>query len=219
MGRIPIRPIHYRMRTRTLLELDARLTADLHVADRPGTLRTIASVFARSGDSWFWGLALVCVWWLGSTFWKQWAIVMLASISVLAALVMGLKFVIRRRRPAGDWGGIYRNTDPHSFPSGHAARAFLIAVIAAGLGPAWAALALWVWAPLVSAGTRRHGRALPVGRGGGFDRGDRGRAGGHATPRAISSAAGSPRQSPTLVSFHYGAANRYLVRVLLRIER
>ena len=35
-------------------------------------------------------------------------------------------------------------------PSGHAARAFLIAVIAAGLGPFWAALALWVWAPLVS---------------------------------------------------------------------
>ena len=75
---------------------------------------------------------------------------MLASISILAALVMGLKFVIRRRRPAGDWGGIYRNTDPHSFPSGHAARAFLIAVIAAGLGPVWGAIALWVWAPLVS---------------------------------------------------------------------
>ena len=138
------------MQIRSLLELDARLTANLHVADRPGSLRTIASVFARSGDSWFWGLALVCLWWLGSVFWKQWAIIMLASISILAALVMGLKFVIRRRRPAGDWGGIYRNTDPHSFPSGHAARAFLIAVIAAGLGPVWGAIALWVWAPLVS---------------------------------------------------------------------
>jgi undecaprenyl-diphosphatase len=138
------------MQLRSLLQLDARLSTNLHVADRPGALRTIAAVLAHSGDSWFWGMALLCLWWLGSAFWKQWAIVMLASISLLAALVMGLKFVIRRRRPAGDWGSIYRNTDPHSFPSGHAARAFLIAVLAAGLGPFWGAVALWVWAPLVS---------------------------------------------------------------------
>ena len=60
------------------------------------------------------------------------------------------KFPIRRRRPEGEWGGIYRNTDPHSFPSGHAARAFLIAVMATGLGPAWAGVILWFWAPLVA---------------------------------------------------------------------
>jgi undecaprenyl-diphosphatase len=80
----------------------------------------------------------------------MWAIIMLAAISVLAALVMGLKFIIRRRRPEGDWGSIYRNTDPHSFPSGHAARAFLIAVLAMALGPAGLAIGLWIWAPLVS---------------------------------------------------------------------
>jgi undecaprenyl-diphosphatase len=72
------------------------------------------------------------------------------GISALAVIVMALKFSIRRRRPEGEWGGIYRNTDPHSFPSGHAARAFLIAVLATGLGPAWLAIVLWVWAPLVS---------------------------------------------------------------------
>jgi len=64
--------------------------------------------------------------------------------------VMMLKFIIRRRRPEGEWGGIYRNTDPHSFPSGHAARAFMIALVATSLGPAWAGILLWVWAPLVS---------------------------------------------------------------------
>jgi undecaprenyl-diphosphatase len=105
---------------------------------------------AHSGDSWFWGAALGLLWWFSNSYWKQWAIVMLAAISVLAILVMGLKFIIRRRRPEGDWGSIYRNTDPHSFPSGHAARAFLIAELATGMGPAWAALALWVWAPFVS---------------------------------------------------------------------
>lgn len=134
----------------SILQLDARFSERLRVAEKPGALRNVAIFFAHSGDSWFWGAALVIVWTLSNTFWKQWAIVMLAGISVLAALVMTLKFIIRRRRPEGEWGGIYRNTDPHSFPSGHAARAFMIAVVAAGLGPAGLALILWLWAPLVS---------------------------------------------------------------------
>lgn len=138
------------MKMHSLLELDARLSEQLHLAERPGRLRDAAIVLAHSGDSWFWGAALVILWGLGNPAWKQWAIVMLAAISALAALVMTLKFAIGRRRPEGEWGSIYRNTDPHSFPSGHAARAFMIAVLAAGLGPAWAAVALWVWAPLVS---------------------------------------------------------------------
>ena len=53
-----------------------------------------------------------------------------AWVGMLAALVLVLKFLIRRRRPEGEWGGIYRQTDPHSFPSGHAARSVLIAVLA-----------------------------------------------------------------------------------------
>ena len=120
------------------------------MAEKPGLLRGIAVFLAHSGDSWFWGAALVIVWLVTDSAWKHWAVVVLLAISVLAALVMILKFTIRRRRPEGDWGGIYRNTDPHSFPSGHAARAFLIAVMASGLGPAGLALALWIWAPLVS---------------------------------------------------------------------
>ncbi len=86
----------------------------------------------------------------GDAHWKEWSVVLLGSISVLVVVVMSLKFIIRRRRPEGEWGGIYRNTDPHSFPSGHAARAFLIAVMATGLGPAWAGILLWIWAPLVA---------------------------------------------------------------------
>ena len=138
------------MNPTTLLKLDARLSDQLRVAERPGALRSIAIFFAHSGDSWFWGAALIILWALANSFWKQWAILELAGISVLAALVMSLKFLIRRRRPEGEWGGIYRNTDPHSFPSGHAARACMIAVVAAGLGPLWLALILWIWAPLVA---------------------------------------------------------------------
>ena len=75
---------------------------------------------------------------------------MLFSIVVLAVLVLVVKFTVRRRRPEGEWGLLYRSTDPHSFPSGHAARAFELAVLASGLGPAWLAIALWIWAPLVA---------------------------------------------------------------------
>lgn len=75
---------------------------------------------------------------------------MAAGILVLAMLVLAVKFSVRRSRPPGEWGAIYRNTDPHSFPSGHAARAALLAVMALGLGPAWFAILILVWVPLVS---------------------------------------------------------------------
>jgi membrane-associated phospholipid phosphatase len=135
---------------RSILELDARLSDRLRVAEQPGLLRTLAVFFAHSGDSWFWGLGLLLLWWLGDSFWRQWSLILFAGIAVMAVIVMTIKFTVRRRRPEGEWGGIYRATDPHSFPSGHAARCFLIAVLVIGLGPAWLAILLCVWAPLVS---------------------------------------------------------------------
>ena len=134
----------------SILELDARLSDQMRVAEKPGALRAIAVFFAHSGDSWFWALGLIVLWIVGNSFWKEWSIVQFGSISLLAIMVLLIKFRIRRQRPVGEWGRIYRNTDPHSFPSGHAARAFLIATIAAGLGPAWLATLLWIWAPLVA---------------------------------------------------------------------
>jgi membrane-associated phospholipid phosphatase len=123
------------MSLRSILELDARLSRQMRVAEKPGALRSLAAFFAHSGDSWFWGAALIILWFISDSFWREWEVVEFVGISLLAALVMGIKFLVRRRRPEGEWGGIYRNTDPHSFPSGHAARAFLIAVIGAALGP------------------------------------------------------------------------------------
>ncbi|RJP49535.1 MAG: phosphatase PAP2 family protein [Anaerolineaceae bacterium] len=138
------------MTFRSILELDARLSDRLHVAEKPGLLRTLAVFFAHSGDSWFWGLGLLILWWQGDAFWKRWAVTLFVCIAFLAVTVLMIKLIVRRRRPEGEWGGIYRSTDPHSFPSGHAARAFLIAVLAIGLGPAWLAVLLCIWAPLVS---------------------------------------------------------------------
>jgi len=138
------------MSLRSVLDLDARLSEKMRVAEKPGALRAIAVFFAHSGDSWFWAIGLFALWAGGDSFWKKWAVVQFVGISLLAALVMSIKFLVRRRRPAGEWGNIYRNTDPHSFPSGHAARSFFIAVIALGLDPGTVAIVLCVWAPLVA---------------------------------------------------------------------
>jgi undecaprenyl-diphosphatase len=138
------------MNFKSLLELDARLSAQTRVAEKPGALRSFAIFFAHSGDSWFWGLALIILWFISQEFWKDWSVLEFTGIAILAVVVLAIKFTVRRRRPEGEWGGIYRNTDPHSFPSGHAARAFLIATIGTILGPGWLALILWLWAPLVS---------------------------------------------------------------------
>ncbi|HAV78343.1 MAG TPA: hypothetical protein DCX53_13430 [Anaerolineae bacterium] len=138
------------MSLQPVIDLDARLSKKMRVAEKPGALRYISIFFAHSGDSWFWAIALIALWAGGDMLWKKWAVVQFVGISLLAAMVLGIKFLVRRRRPEGEWGGIYRNTDPHSFPSGHAARSFLIAVLASGLGPNGVAIVLWIWAPLVA---------------------------------------------------------------------
>lgn len=120
------------------------------MAEKPGLLHILGAFLAHSGDSWFWGLALVAIWAFGGDFWKAWSLRLLIAIAATAVIVFALKLTFRRRRPEGDWGGIYRNTDPHSFPSGHAARGVLLAVLVSVMGPAWLAPILIIWAPLVA---------------------------------------------------------------------
>jgi undecaprenyl-diphosphatase len=138
------------MNAQSLLDLDARLSKQMRIAEKPGSLRTVAAILAHSGDSWFWGLGLAALWLLGNPEWKTWALKILISIFFLAVVVLITKFAVRRKRPEGEWGAIYRTTDPHSFPSGHAARSVLLAVLVLGWGPAAAAPLMIIWAPLVA---------------------------------------------------------------------
>ena len=130
-------------------EFDARWSARLRVAEKPGISRSLAMVFAHSGDSWFWLLGLGLLWAFGNPAYQSLAIRFIAATLVLALLVMTLKFTIRRSRPEGDWGTVYRKTDPHSFPSGHAARAAMIAMLALLCCPVAIGLTLTIWALLV----------------------------------------------------------------------
>ncbi len=141
-------------RLEAILTRDAHLSARLRLAPPQngggGALWAAAVVLAHSGDSWLWMGVLGLIWLLGGGEWHRRAALLALAVGAQALVIFALKQAIRRERPQGEWGGIYRAIDPHSFPSGHATRAALLAVMAAGLGPAWFGLLLLVWAPLVS---------------------------------------------------------------------
>jgi undecaprenyl-diphosphatase len=135
---------------KSLLKLDASWSERLRMTPSRRFWFQVAAFLAHSGDSWFWLAGLFLIWLLVPGEWHTRAAVMAGGIVVLAPTVLLIKSTIRRQRPPGEWGAIYRNSDPHSFPSGHAARMAMLTVIAIGLGPAWFAGLLLIWAPLVS---------------------------------------------------------------------
>ncbi len=132
-----------------ILQWDADLSSRLRMSQSSPWWKLIAFL-AHSGDSWFWMIGLILLWLVGNQHWHNTGALMAAGVGGLAVFVLALKFTIKRQRPPGDWGAIYRNTDPHSFPSGHAARAGLLAIMALGLGPLWFGILLLIWAPMVS---------------------------------------------------------------------
>ncbi len=133
-----------------LLVVDHQLSARLLIPSEHKFLRKVAAFFAHSGDSWFWVAGLFIVWLSTKGLWHSVSALMAGAIIFQACFVLAIKFLIRRQRPEGNWGEIYRKTDPHSFPSGHAVRAFMLAVMAWGLNLNPLCWILTFWAPLVS---------------------------------------------------------------------
>jgi len=133
-----------------LLEADNKISSGLRLPPQAKFARLLAIFFAHSGDSWFWLAGLFIIWLTNHDQWHTISAFLTISILVLAILVLAIKFIVRRKRPQGEWGAIYRNTDPHSFPSGHAARAVLLAILCWSLGLQPLAWILTMWIPLVS---------------------------------------------------------------------
>jgi undecaprenyl-diphosphatase len=75
----------------------------------------------------------------------------MAAIGIVATEVFTviIKAMMRRQRPAGDYGKFYRRTDPYSFPSGHAARAAMLCILSASLGPLPAFIVIVFWGPIM----------------------------------------------------------------------
>ena len=133
-----------------IVSLDEKITSALRLKDSAQKIKPLGVFFAHSGDSWLILLAFFVVWLLTRGTWHHTMAVMAASTIALAVIVIIIKFSIRRKRPEGEWGAIYRKGDPHSFPSGHAARTAMLAVLALLYGPLWFGIVLVIWAPLVS---------------------------------------------------------------------
>jgi len=133
-----------------LIKLDKACTERIKAPSQGHALWKLGEFFAHSGDSWFWMAGLGIIWLVASHAWHRNAAILAVSIVFQAVFVLSIKFSIKRSRPPGEWGAIYRNTDPHSFPSGHATRAFMLALMALALGPTWFGVIVLVWAPLVS---------------------------------------------------------------------
>jgi undecaprenyl-diphosphatase len=134
---------------RRLLNADARLSKRLSVPEEQRAFSLLLKVIAHSGDSWFWLAGLFLVWLFSEGEWRDRAAFLAIGLFVMAGAVVILKYTIRRPRPEGEWGQIYRLTDPHSFPSGHAARSAALMVMGLVVGPPWFAIALVIWAPWV----------------------------------------------------------------------
>ena len=112
-----------------ILALDEKLTTSLRIHEHQKWMRPFGIFFAHSGDSWFILLLLVLVWFFTKGFWHRLSALLAGAVVMLAIIVLVIKFLIKRRRPEGTWGAIYRNSDPHSFPSGHAARTMMLAAL------------------------------------------------------------------------------------------
>jgi undecaprenyl-diphosphatase len=132
-----------------LLKFDARISKTLRVPKEQKFLSLVLKFFAHSGDSWFWLAGLFIAWLFSGGTWRERVVFLTIGLVIMAAAVIALKFSIRRPRPEGEWGQIYRITDPHSFPSGHAARSAALAVMGISVGPPWFGIAVSLWAPWV----------------------------------------------------------------------
>jgi undecaprenyl-diphosphatase len=131
--------------------LDETITSPVTIPRaRKGALAA-ALAFAHSGDSYIWGALMVAAWFLGDHAWKVRAVAGVIGLVLVEVVVIGLKMIIRRPRPPGESGRIYRRSDPFSFPSGHAARAALLCILAWKLGPLAAAVVISAWSPVMVA--------------------------------------------------------------------
>ena len=128
---------------------DAELSQRIRIPDNKLVLKNTASLLAHSGDSWFLGAGLALFWIFGPMSWRPDIQLLFIGIVFTAVAVLVLKFSIKRPRPEGEWGQIYRSTDPHSFPSGHAARAIMLTTIMLLSGYAWIGAGMLIWAILV----------------------------------------------------------------------
>jgi undecaprenyl-diphosphatase len=129
--------------------LDRRLSQGLRDGVADGRLAPFLTAIAHSGDSVVVLPCLGILWWMTGLAFSGTFFLGIAGVLLSMACVALAKQAFRRARPVGDWGALCRKADPHSFPSGHAARSMALATAMMFVaGPAWG-LPLFAWAILL----------------------------------------------------------------------
>ena len=128
-----------------LLLLDNRISDKLRLREEQRFLKGIFSLLAHSGDSWYIEIVLFFIWIFTDGLAHTVSAYLAGSVIIQALIVLSIKFMIKRERPQGAWGDIYRKTDPHSFPSGHAARAFMLAILSFGFNLPFMGWIILIW--------------------------------------------------------------------------
>lgn len=132
-----------------LQTIDHALTGLLTLPRQRGVLHLFALGLAHSGDGPVWAGLVAAAWLFGDARWKSRAVVAFAGLVLAEIVVIVVKIIFRRLRPPGGSGMIYRRADPFSFPSGHAARATMLCIIAAQFGPPAAFIVIILWSPFM----------------------------------------------------------------------
>ncbi|MCX7023036.1 MAG: phosphatase PAP2 family protein [Spirochaetes bacterium] len=125
--------------------LDAGVSRRLRDRRPTGFPLLLTAALAHSGDSLVVLPLLTFAWWRGG--FQAIGAAPAAGAAILSAMALAAlaKLAFRRARPKGDWGAIYRRTDPHSFPSGHAGRTMALATVILALSGPVPGLALFAW--------------------------------------------------------------------------
>ena len=110
-----------------LKNMDRRWSEKLKAWNRGVLRHKTLAVIAHSADSFVLIPLLVLPWFLIRNNELNFCLTCAYILSIL--LSTGIKYLVRRKRPTGEWGKFYRKTDPFSFPSGHAARTVALTVI------------------------------------------------------------------------------------------
>ena len=132
-----------------LLTVDTKWTSKLVLSADAKLIQSVMKFISHSCDSWYWLIGLGLVWLLGEPEMRLQAAFWACAILGMAGVVFLIKALFHRPRPEGEWGKIYRIADPHSFPSGHAARAMMLAVLSMQTGSGWVIACFILWAVLV----------------------------------------------------------------------
>lgn len=88
---------------------------------------------------------LALLWWAGHFSRQSIAVPLIIGYVASVLLTTLAKYAVRRRRPEGEWGNLYRRTDPHSFPSGHASRTITLTLVVLGRHLVLAGVLLLIW--------------------------------------------------------------------------